>query len=1113
MWLTRLSLNNPILILMISLALVVLGATSLAQLPVDLFPNITLPVLIVGTIYEGASPEDIEKTVTYQIEKAVTSVSNVDHVQSASKEGLSIVQVWLQWGSNIETGMVEVTQHIQQIINVLPVGIQQPFVIKFDVSNLPVCDVTVAGGGLDQRDLYDLAYNTIEPQLEQLPGVATATVNGGKIRQITVSVDRDKMKSRGLSILDVVNAVGNSNLIQPSGWIQIGRRQYNIFSNTQFRVVSHIAEVVVGSTGGVPIRVADVGTVSDSSEEQTNVVRVNRRHAVYLAVNKQPGANTVDVVDAVRDRLQHLVGVPPGVQLDLTFDQSAYIKRSIESLEREALQGAFLAFLVILLFLQSLAGTLIVSVAIPLSIMVTFLLLYFSGQTINVFTLGGLALGVGRLVDDAIVMLENISRHLTAGETGREAILAAAQEVSMPILASTITTIVVFLPIVFITGVAQLLFIPMALAISYALGASFFVSTTVTPLLCGKYLKPERDIQAQAHNLWQHLTGRVQRLIHALDEAYQRTLTAALALPWTTVAAVVVVFAFSLVLVPRIGSEFFPSSDESQFQVMIRAPVGSRIEYTESVVAQVEDLISREVPKGALRMMLSNIGLLTTAGKVNAEAEVYSSNSGPHAAFIQVDLVAPNQRKESTEEIIERLRPALSFAFPNLKIYVNPSGVIKNVLNFGAPAPVDVEAMGYDIDKATALANRIAGAMKNIAGLSDVEVAREPDFPKFDIKIDRAKAAMLGINERDAANAVLYSLNGNTLNPPVYTDPVSGNEYNIIVQLRPEDRSHIGDLGEIFLRNGQLQPGASVSGLPASLNLVTSGVPAAGAGGNLPGGGLQPPPAPQSPGSDEAGPTEGPASNQTVLLRNIATITSSSGPLEIDRKYLQRVIDINANPVGRDLGSIAADLRTGLAAIPMPPGFTVRLGGQVAQQEGAFSSLYFASALALTLVYMVLASQFRSLVDPFIIMFSVPLGLTGVIWALFLTGTSLSISSFMGVIMMAGIVVSNGVLLIDYTNVLRRRGIEMREAVIQAGRTRLRPILMTTGATLVGLLPMAMGWGVGSESNAPLARAVIGGLAVSTLLTLYFVPTVYELIERYFPRNLAEDGLEDRLAE
>src|SRR5579875_1456609 len=1104
MWLTRLALRNPIFILMVSLAVVILGATSAARMSVDLFPNISLPVLIVGTIYEGASPEDVEKTVTYQVEKAVASVSNVDHVQSYSKEGLSIVQVWLRWGANIESGMVEVTQHIQQILNILPAGVQQPFVIKFDVSNLPVCDVTVSGAGLDERRLYDLAYNQIAPQLEQLPGVATATVNGGKIRQITVFLDRERLRARGLSILDVVNAIGNSNLIQPSGWIRIGERQYNIFSNAQFRLVSSIGKVVVATVGGVPVHVADLGRVVDGAEEQTNIVRVNGRRAVYLAVNKQPGANTVDVVDAVRERLKHLVGIPRSVRLDLTFDQSVYIRDAIRNLEHEALEGAILAFVVILVFIQSLAGTLIVSVAIPLSIVATFLLLYFSGQAINVFTLGGLALGVGRLVDDAIVELENISRHFTAGEQGTAGVLAAAQEVAMPILASTVTTIVVFLPIIFITGVSQLLFIPMALAISYSLTASFLVSRTATPLLCLKYLGPERERDPHSRNPVERLAATVQALLRRLERGYQRALEAALNYPTATVVAVALLFVLSLGLVPFIGTEFFPSSDESHFEVTVRAPVGSRIEYTEQLVQRLEDAIKRELPPGTLKMMLSNIGLLTTAGKVNAQAAVYSPNTGPHSAFIDVELVPRDKRDFSTTEIVDRLRNRLIAAFPEAQLYIRPTGTVESVLNFGSEAPIDVEVLGYDLAKARSIAEAVAEVMRTTPGLASVRIAREPDFPKFNIAIDRVKAALMGVNERDAANAILYSLNGNTLNPPVFTDPVSGNEYNIIVQLRPEDRSHISDLGEIFLVNRGLQPFASVSGQPASLNLITSGVPGAGqnGGGELPGGGEQPPPAPLGLVNASAGASSSPAPNQVVPIRNIARITPGAGPLEIDRKYLQRVIDVTASPAGRDLGSLAAELRARLDQIPLPPGFGLRIAGQVAQQQSAFGSLYFACILALLLVYMVMASQFQSLLDPFIIMFTVPFGMMGVIWALYLTGTTFSTSSFMGVIMMAGIVVSNGVLLIDYTNLLRRRGLPAREALMKAASTRLRPILMTTVATLVGLLPMALGLGVGSESNAPLARAVIGGLSVSTLLTLFFVPAFYELIERNFPRRL-----------
>jgi multidrug efflux pump subunit AcrB len=1104
MWLTRIALRNPIFILMVSLAVVILGTTSLIRMPVDLFPNISLPVLIVGTIYQGASPEDVEKTITYQVEKAVTAVSNVDHVQSYSKEGLSIVQVWLRWGSNIESGMVEVTQHIQQILNILPAGVQQPFVVKFDVSNLPVCNVTVSGAGIDERRLYDLAYNLIAPQLEQLPGVATATVNGGKVRQITVSVARDRMQSRGISILDVVNAIGNSNLIQPSGWIRIGERQYNIFSNAQFRLVPSIARVVVATVAGVPVRVGDIGTVSDSAEEQTNIVRANGRRAVYLAINKQPGANTVDVVNAVRERLKHLMGVPDVVKLRLTFDQSVYIKDAIRNLEHEALEGAVLAFVVILLFMQSLAGTLIVTVAIPLSIVATFLLLYFSGQAINVFTLGGLALGVGRLVDDAIVELENISRHFTAGNTGESGVLAAAWEVAMPILASTVTTIVVFLPVIFITGIAQLLFIPMALAISYSLSASFLVSRTVTPLLCLKYLGPERERDPKSTKLLERVAALVQIFLRALEQTYERVLQRALAHPVVTVGAVAILFVLSLGLVPFIGTEFFPSSDESHFEVVIRAPVGSRIEYTEALVKRIEAEIRRELPPGALKMMLSNIGLLTTAGKVNAEAAVYSTNTGPHAAFIDVELVRPDQRALSTDEIIARLRKGLTAAFPEAQLYIRPTGTVESVLNFGAEAPVEVEVLGYDLAQAQEVAARVAAAMQATPGLAGVRIAREPDFPKFNIVIDRIKASLVGVNERDAANAILYSLNGNTLNPPIFTDPVTGNEYNIVVQLRPEDRSHVSDLGEIFLVNRGLAPSTSISGFPASLNVITSGVPGAGqgGGGELPGGGLQPPPPPLAPLTGTAGATSSPATNQIVQVRNIARILPGAGPLEIDRKYLQRVTDVTGSPMGRDLGSLAEELRQRLDQIPLPPGFSLRLAGQIAQQQSAFSSLYFATALALLLVYMVMASQFQSLVDPFIIMFTVPFGMTGVIWALYLTGTTFSTSSFMGLIMMAGIVVSNGVLLVDYANVLRRRGLAAGEAVVKAARTRLRPILMTTVATLVGLLPMALGLGIGSESNAPLARAVIGGLSVSTILTLFFVPAFYQLLESIFPRTL-----------
>ncbi len=1034
MWLTLLAFRNSIAILMLSLAITVLGIVSLQRLPVDLFPHINLPIVQVGTIYKGAGVKDIEKSITYPIEKAVSSVSDVEHVESRSKQGISVVQVWFNWGANIDAGEVEVIQKIQGIMSALPTGVQQPFVVKFDLSNIPVLLVTLSGEGYDEKQLYDIAYNTVEPQLEHLPHVASASVEGGKIRQITIDLDRDQIQAKAISIQNVVDAVADANLILASGNLKTGALDYNVFTNNQFDIVKPMEDIVVKTVGSIPIHLKDIGRLSDSYQTQTSVVRKNGEKAVYLRINKQPGTNTIEVVDGVKQALPNLLNLPKGILMGTFFDQSVYIRQSITALTHEALQGSVLAFLVILIFLQSFTSTFIISLAIPLSILMTFIFMYFGDQTLNVFTLGGLALAVGRLVDDSIVELENINRHLAMGKTRKQAALDAAREVAMPILASTVTTIVVFFPVVFLVGAAKLLFVPLTLTISLALAASFWVSRTVTPLLSAKLLRPHQEQRRG------RLAAMGATFFDHIDDLYHSLLGWALRHRRTVIVGTVVVFAGSLLLVPVIGSEFFPVTDESQFRMVVKAPVGTRVEETDRLVERIEAAVKAAVPPGYLKATITSTGLPSTT------SSIYSPNTGPHSANLQVELSTPEERDQSTEEVVADLRAKILPQFPGVAIYFDPGGIVKRILNFGSAAPVDVEMMGYDLRAARDLTQQVRGAMGNMQGMADIQVSREEDYPELDVVVDREKAALFGLSERQIANAVLFSLSSNvSSNPSLFTDPISGNEYNIVAQLAEPFRNDPTDLENLFIRSDHTAP---------------------------------------------------------ILLKSVATVQRGSGPVELDRKYQQRIVHVTANPAGRDLGSISEELEHHFGELKVPPGFELRLGGQTKQQREAFQSLRFSMAVALMLVYMVLASQFRSLLDPLIIMFSVPLGLTGVLWALFLTRTTLSTTSFMGVIMMVGIVVSNGVLLVDYTNVLRRGGMALHEAVVTAGRTRLRPILMTTLTTIFGLMPMALGWAVGSETNAPLARAVLGGLSVSTLLTLLFIPTLYTIIEERFHREM-----------
>lgn len=1051
MWLTRLALRNPVLILMMSLMIIALGAVSVSRLSVDLFPSIDIPVIRVATFYTGAGPGDIEKTVTQPIERAVAASPGVDRVESTSKQGVSVVSVWFQFGTNLDNAQFDVSQRVSQILNTLPPGIQQPFVLKFDITNIPVAQIVVEGEGLDEKQLYDIAYNVIEPQFERLPGVASATVGGGQIRQINVLADSQQMRSRNMGILDVVNSVRTANLLLPSGDIRAGVLDYNVFTNTQVEDPKTLSDVVIRpgtqvlGQSAAPIRVGDVAKVEDGIADQGEYVRINGTRGVYIRVLKQPGANTIGVVDSVLEATKHLRGVPPNIKCSLSFDQSKYIRSAVSALQHEAVQGGVLAVIVILVFLVSWRATGIVGVAIPLSIIATFVLLYFTGQTLNVFTLGGLALGVGRLVDDSIVELENIHRHLQFETDRKKAVLGAAQEVALPILVSTITTIVVFFPVLFLTGVAKNLFVPLAITISFALVMSFFVSRTVTPLLCLYWMPAGEHVKLK-------LGKWILSTLDRLDHGYARILRWVLGHRLPVVIAIFCFFFASCGLFKQIGTEFFPDSDEGQFQVIYKTPIGTRPEKTEEVGKRLEDVADKTLSEGDRKLYTT---FLDDVGLPQGRTALFSPNSGPHSGNLQVNLVPKAERKLSDVEYAEKVRAAYQTAFPGTQIVFFTGGIVKRILTFGAAAPIDVEILGYDLDKSAEYARLVASKLRALNDsdgkplVTDVQISREENFPELDVTVDREKAGGLGISETQVAQTVLSSLVGNTQFAPIqFTDRKTGNEYYINVRLCDGERSSTTDIGDLFLRTQS--------------------------------GGMVP-------------------------LSNVAQIKRDSGPVQITRKYLQRIVDVTANvAAGKDLGSATAGVRKVLDDNPPPDGFSAGMSGLSEAQKQAFSGLAFAGLMAIALVYMVLASQFRSLVDPLVIMFSVPLGISGVLIMLFVTKTTLSVNSAMGVIMMIGIVVSNGVLLVDFANVLRRRGKDLVDATVKAARTRLRPILMTTIATIFGLLPMAIGIGEGSETNLPLARAVIGGLTVSTFFTLFLIPSLYTVFDRFAKREPPE---------
>ncbi|HTY36678.1 MAG TPA: efflux RND transporter permease subunit [Bacteroidota bacterium] len=1038
MWLTRLALKYPISTFLFAVTILVLGFVSFNQLPVDLLPNISIPVVTTVSFYPGAGPLDMEQTVTTIIERSVSSVNDVDYIQSSTREGISNIRVNFLWNANVDVGLVDVVQRVNRVINQLPTGVALPSVLRFDINSIAVCNIAVSGD-MDERDLYDLAFNIIEPQIEHLSGVASAQVIGGRIREIHVVIDRDRLEALQLPVQSVLDAVASANLIIPSGDLRTGVFDYALKTESRFNVVKPMGDIVVRIVNGVPIHIRDIAKVDDSYQEQTELIHINGKPGLTLRVQKLAAANTIDVVDGILKALPNLTGIPQSVKLTLSFDQSLYIRQTIAGLQREAMLGAILAMLIIMIFLRNLRGTLIILVAIPLSILITFIWFRFGNSTLNIMTFGGLALAVGRLVDDSIVELEAISRHYNQRKEGQnklQATLEAASEVAAPIFVSTLATVIVFLPIVFLTGIAKLLFIPLTVTIAVALFGSFFISRTVTPLMCMQYLPPEKHLDRESRKLPDRIRVVFHDAIEKIDSWYEVRLRWALDHRRIVIGVILSIAVVSLVLVKFIGTEFFPDQDEAQFTITVKLAVGTRSEETDKAVRQIEQILQKNIPE--LTTIISDVGIPSSRS-----GNSFGRNPGSHAANMQVALVPPEERKRSVFDIIRDIRPKIS-NIPGVQVFMSPGGFLRFLLNFGSNAPIDVEIRGYDLATGSDLAAQVAALVRSTPGAVDVQVSRDDNLPELRVQIDRDKAGVLGINAAQISNTINTCINGAVAS--LFTDPKTGNQYNILVRLSEDYRSHIDDL--------------------QNLALTTS-------------------------------------SGQQVRLGNVANIQKAAAPVQIDRKQQQRIVDVTANVAGRDLGSVANEIKSKLATIVIPEGFELKMSGNVEQQQKTFQDLMLAFGLAILLVYVVMASQFQSLIDPFIIMFTVPLGIVGVFWTLFLTNTTLSVTSFQGVIVMVGIVVSNGILLVDYTNHMRMRGVELREAVVRAGRTRLKPILMTSLATVLGLIPMAIGLG-GEKTQAPLAIAVIGGLTVSTILTLFFVPSLYTLFEERFKREMKD---------
>jgi len=1015
--------------------IVILGVTAFMRMAVDVFPNIKIPAVVVATFYQGMPPLDMEDNITFRYERFFTLGSNIEHVESRSLSGVSIIKVFFQPGTNIEAAAAQMGTLAMADLGIMPPGTLPPLVLQYDASSLPVVLVTVEGKGYNETQLEDQARYNIRNQLATVPGASVPIPFGGRFRQVMAYVNAQALQARGLSLMDVVHALDRSNLILPAGDVKIGAKDYYIYSNSMISKVGDIGLVPVKTgRGQAPVLIRDVAKVDDSSQIQYNKVLINGAPSVYIPVLRQVGANTISVVDGVKKLLPKVFGLPPGMKLKTIFDQSTYIRQAVDSLEHEAISGSVLASLMILIFLGSFRSTFAIFLSIPLSILAGAFGLYINGSTINIMTLGGFALAIGRLVDDSVVVLENINRHLAEGKPPREAARDGAEEVALPVLASTVTTCIVFFPVMFLFGVAKYLFGALALAVVLSMTASYLVAMSVIPIYCARFL-------SAAHG------GEGEHAAHgplaAFDRAYERcalryeqVLERALNHKFVVISAVAVLFVASMAMYPLLGTELFPETDAGTFTINFRAPAGTRIELTTELARKLEASVRRTIPPSDLDMVVSNIGL---APSISA---IYSPNAAEDSGFLEVEL-SPGHKKP-TAYYVQRLKQLVPEQLPEVRTLFSSASIIDAVLNFGMMAPIDVQFAGSRFSELYRVANQSRESITSLPEVSQTFLLQEAEYPTLDIKVDRIKAARLGLTQKDVVSDVITALNSNMyIAPSIWIDRQNSNDYFLTVQYR---RSATG-----------FSSLETLNDIPIHSYIGEAG------------------------------------HAQSLLLRDVASVVPEYHPSEADHYNIQRAVDLLVSPSSQDLGGTQDAIEKALRGLRLPQGVAINYRGSVAAMHASFSSFGFGLSLAVVLLYLVMVAQFKSFLDPLIIMFAVPMGLIGVIWTLWVTGTTLNIESFMGIIVMVGIVVSNSILLVDFANERRKQGQLLRRAVIESARIRMRPILMTALATVAGLTPIALKLGAGSEASAPLARAAVGGLTVSTLLTLVLVPCVYEL--------------------
>jgi HAE1 family hydrophobic/amphiphilic exporter-1 len=1078
------SIRNPYFIIVICLVLVVIGVTSIARMPVDLFPPINLPEVVVATFYSGMPPEDIETDITDPLERFFTLAAGVDHMESRSLLGVSIIRVYFQPGTSPDADVTQLSNLALADLKRLPPGTLPPVVLKFDASSLPVALVTVKGEGLNETQLHDYAQFQIRNQIAVVPGAEIPGVFGGTYRQIMVHVDPLKLLSRQLSPMDVVSAVNSSNIILPAGDVKIGLNDYFVYSNSLVDDMDQLGKLPLKVKGNSWVTVNDVGKAEDSHQTQTNVVRIDGQKSVYIPVMKQGGdTNTIAVVDGLRSVTQHLFDIPKQMATSIVFDQSEYVKEAIRTVLHEGFLGLILTSLIILTFLGSFRATSAVLLSIPLSALAAFVVLALMGGTINTMILGGMALAFSRVIDNCVISLENIYRHLEMGALAAVAAEVGATEVSLAVLAATLVNVIVFFPVIFLYGMTKFLFSALALAFCLLLLASFVVAMTVIPLFCSRFLKAVPHAALHKHDQYEvepdkalseswldRFNARFNRMFNKLLDYYEYWVRRVLIRPGLTVLALSGVFLVSLAIYPLLGLALFPKTDAGQFTINLKVPTGTRIEVTDQYVAKVEELIRHTVDPKDLKLIVSNIGVVPDF------SALYTSNAGAYTATVQVQLNDP--RRLSSFDYMDRVQNQMAKQFPDIRTFFSSGSMVDAILNAGMPAPIDVQVSSPDLTQIYGIAQNLATEIRQVPGVGQVYIPQDMNYPTLRLDVDRVHAGELGLTQKNVVDNVITALNSNSMIAPNYwVDRKSGNDYYLTVQFFEKGQSAIhdmADLGQIPLRD----PTA------AGMSCGPSGTAKAGA----------------TPGWACGG-----QGRPITVLNNVVNVKQVQTPTEIDHYQIQRAMDVYVTPTGEDLGRVTNSIRGILAKTSIPGNVRVNLRGMVQGMEASFKSFGLGFLISFLLLYLILTAQFRSFMDPLLIMLAIPMGFVGVLIILPLTHSTLNVMSLMGVLMLVGIADSNSILIVDFAHNLERQGLSPADAVITACRVRLRPILMTSLATIIGMLPMALKLGTGAEQYTPMARAIIGGLTSSVLLTIFIVPAAYLLV--YGRRNGPAESL------